>query len=405
MDLTDVLPRLRPLDIIPTRDSNDQPCIQVFDSSQISEQGLVISWAGYFVMAHMDGQHTGADVQKQFQERFGQKIPLAEIEKLVEILDRALFLYTDRFESVYAERVAAYRAADARDNRDRYPDADALRAELLGIVAGGSAAPVNGELRGLIAPHLDYGRGKPCYADVYATLSAIESPYDRYVILGTNHHGRSTGVVATRKAFQTPLGRVESDIGFVDRLEGALGADLCAHEMDHAGEHSVELQVHFLQVISGGSSFEIVPVLCPDPCGPTGLRPADGYGPDLDAFADALGRLVAEDDRRTLVIAGADLSHIGQRFGNVDKTTPELLEVVAQADRQFLDSLESRTEDDGLELIRGGGNATSICSAGCIYAALRSLPGCSCRVLRYHQAVDIPAETSVTCASAIICAD
>ena len=243
--------------------------------------------------------------------------------------------------------------------------------------------------------------GAPCYSDAYAVLDEAE-PATRYVILGTNHGGCSRSVVATTKDFQTPLGRVRTDRAFIEALERRLGIGLCEHEVDHLHEHSIELQVHMLQVCQPQPEFVIVPILCPDPCGPTGTAPADGNGPSLEEFGDALGALVAGFDGRTVIIAGADLSHVGQRFGDPERSTPEFLAEVEKSDRALLDLLEQRDDAGFLSRVRADENATRLCSVGCIYVLLRALPGRACRVLRYHQAVDFDAETHVTCAAAVV---
>jgi predicted class III extradiol MEMO1 family dioxygenase len=151
-----------------------------------------------------------------------------------------------------------------------------------------------------------------------------------------------------------------------------------------------------------GSAFQIVPVLCPDICGPTGSLPADGDGPDLRDFALALGELVADSDERTVIIAAADLSHVGQRFGDPDPTTPEFLEQVARYDRGLLALLELRDVGAFVAKLRVSGNLTRICSSGCLMALLLALPERPFCVLGYHQAVDMAAETHVTCAAAVV---
>ncbi len=127
-----------------------------------------------------------------------------------------------------------------------------------------------------------------------------------------------------------------------------------------------------------------------------------GYLYSTDLFADALADLLRTADRRTVVIAGADLSHVGQRFGDSEPTTPEILEQVANSDRNLLRLLESRREEEFISQIARTCNPTRICSTGAIYATLRSLPGRPCRVLSYHQAVQMEAETHVSCAAAVL---
>ncbi|MEP0846283.1 MAG: AmmeMemoRadiSam system protein B [Phycisphaerae bacterium] len=402
MNADQPLPKLRAVDVFPFRGDGGEVYLALRDSSRLAERQLAVSPPGYFILAHFDGRHTIGDVQAAFLRQFGQRIATQQIAKLVHQLDQALLLQNERFERAYQARCDEYLASKARDNRDRWPSAPELRAELESLLSQDGQPPrAAAAIRGIIAPHLDYARGAPCYAAAYRAL-ADAPPADRYVILGTNHFGRSCAVVATRKDFHTPLGRVATDRGFIDRIEARLGASICDHEFDHVPEHSVELQVHLLQVLRGARSFTIVPVLCPDPAGPTGTRPRDGRGPDLGDFADALRDLLLDEDVPTQLIAGADLSHVGQRFGDDQPTTPEFLKRVGDSDRRLLKLLERRKEEEFVERVRRTENATRICSVGCIYTLLRALLGHACRVLAYHQAVDMSSETHVTCAAAVI---
>ncbi len=395
------LPRLRAIDIAPFEDEGGEVAFALRDVTGIAPEAMAVSGAGYFILAHFDGDNGVSDVQRAFLQQFGQSVNPEQVIELATTLDQALMLETERFHRAYAERVAAYQAADARDNRERWSDADELSEEIAAALTDGKAAKRADALRGVIAPHLDYPRGAPCYADAYATLREA-GPADRYVILGTNHFGRSHAAVATRKDFVTPLGRVATDRAFIDELNERVGGGLFAHEFDHEAEHSIELQVHLLQSLFPDADFEIVAALCPDPCGPTGTAPADGAGPDLGAFADALAEMIASDHARTIVIASADFSHIGQRFGDEDPTTEEFLANVGLYDRKLLSLIEEREDDAFVAAVRVADNRTRICSVGCVYAMLRALPTRPVEMLRYHQAVDMDEETHVTCCAAAV---
>jgi AmmeMemoRadiSam system protein B len=398
MDERALLPALRGVDIIPFRREDGAAMFALRDNSGLAPRPLAVTLPGYFILAHLNGENCVADVQAAFVKQFGAHISGAQIGELVAALDEALFLDTERSQRAYAAMDEAYQRADARDNRSRWQSADELLKETSPLIHGPQET-VRG-LRGVIAPHLDYARGGTCYGPAYSLLR--QHPAERYVILGTNHFGRSRSVVATRKDFVTPLGRVETDRRFIDSIETALGQSICGRELDHDAEHSVELQVHLLQACFPERAFSIVPVLCPDPSGATGTRPADGRGPDLGAFADAVSDYIAADSRSTVLIAGADFSHIGQRFGDEKPTTGEFLTQVSDYDRGLLDLLAARREEEFVARVREAQNPTRICSVGCVYALLRALPEARCEILRYHQAIDMAAETHVTCAAAVL---
>jgi AmmeMemoRadiSam system protein B len=417
-------PKMRPVEAFPVEQAG-QRLIVVHDPAGFAKGPITVSPAAMFVLLLLDGQKGPEDIQKAFDEQFGQAIPRQQLDDLVNQLDAAHYLDSDDFTRHYQSLVDAYRAAPARLCRDLSaygidgelgsgnpnlesspPDPAAASSAIKAIIARMLAhcqvsliGKKNRRLAGLIAPHLDYGRGTPCYADAYAVLATAE-PVRRVVILGTNHYGRGTSVVATRKDFGTPLGTTRTDRAFLEALEARCGADLCAHEFDQAREHSVELQVLILQHLLGADNFEIVPALCHDPCGPTGTAPYDGQGVDLRAFGEALGELIRSDESPTLIIAGADLSHVGRRFGDDRDLTAAFLSDVERQDRAALSELVAGRRDGFVDQLIARDNSTRVCSAGCIYALHTALEGAKGELLRYHQAVDQAGGTCVTCCAA-----
>ncbi|MFQ5412469.1 MAG: AmmeMemoRadiSam system protein B, partial [Phycisphaerae bacterium] len=252
---------------------------------------------------------------------------------------------------------------------------------------------------GIITPHLDYERGAPCYAVAYRDL-VRRTAATRFIILGTNHFGRSRSVVGTRMHFETPFGLVPHDGDFMCRIDERCGFDLREYELDHLAEHSIELQVILLKHLLPERDFVIVPYLCPDPCGRTGTAPADGNGVDLKAFAEALRAEIASDDRETCLIAGADLSHVGRYFMDDRELDSETLQQVEASDRAVLSQIVAGDAEGFRRAVANRDNDTNICSVGCIYALSHALDGrARPRLLHYHQAVTPEAQNCVTCAA------
>jgi len=394
-------PVLRPVEAFPLP-GEDGVTIGLRDRSGLSDVALSLSEAALRILSHMDGTNTCEDIRRRFVASSGQALTVETLHTMLDHLEQAHLLDGPGFEAYYQSRLDEYRIAGNRDmphaaNLGIIDDSGRLFDDMLRDV---EPPALPGPLRGLVAPHLDYPRGEPCYAFAYATLRARSVP-DRVVILGTNHFGRSTSVCATAADFTTPLGTTRTDVGFLERMESQCG-ELRACELDHVTEHSVELQVVWLQHLFGPDSFEIVPFLCPDPCGPTGTAPIDCKGVDLRMFSESLGELIADDRRDTLVVAGADLSHIGAAFGDDRKLDDDFLEEVRQRDRSALDKLEVNDPRGFLRRVAEDGNTTHICGTGCIYSLFVALPDASGTILRYHQAVDQPSQTCVTCAAVAI---
>ena len=393
-------PKLRPVE--PGRGA--QPgTLTIGDPSRLSPNTISLTEPAFFILTLLDGEHTLADVQQTFQERYGQPLAFDTLAQMVTHLEESLLLEGPGFEAHYRTLVERYRAAPARTMNG----ADALGVdgqagdmfrEMLGEA---TQADCSGRIVGLIAPHLDYPRGRPCYAEAYAALANQPRP-DRVVILGTNHFGLGgrSSVVATGMDFATPLGTTATDRAFLERLEADCG-DLRRYEYDHANEHSIELQVCWLQHLFGAEAFQMVGLLCPDPCGPTGTAPYDGHGVDLADFARALGAAIADDSETTLVIAGADFSHVGQYFGDAGRLDDAFLDRVRQRDRSVLERIEQGDREAFRACVAQDQNPTRICSAGCMYALMSALPDGRARTLGYHQAVTKQVQNCVTCAAVV----
>jgi len=379
----------------------------LYDASGLVPGTVTLTPGAMFLVTLMNGQNTLNDIAARFAQRFKQPLPIGQLVGMLHQLDRAGMLDSPVFEARYEEMTRRYRQApERRSQTPMDPGAvDKLRSDLTAMLSEGQVVTDGQKVVGLLAPHLDYARGRPCYASAYAQLRGQEA-IDRFVILGTNHFGRSTTAVWTTKDYHTPLGVARTDREFLRRLQERCGADLGERELDHLREHSAELQVMVLQALRGSQPFEIVPVLCPDACGPTGLDPADGIGPGLDTFADALADVLsneaATNGKRTCVIAGADLSHVGRRFGDDRDLDDAFLHAVEQQDRAALARIQAGDADGLVADLRAAENPYRVCSGGCLYVLLRVLRGSQVRMLSYHQAVDREHHTGVTCAAAVL---
>lgn len=391
-------PKLRPVEQVMIEE--DDRVLVLRDPAGIAEGFLSLSGPALYIASLMDGSHSRLDIQAAFMRQFGEMLLSENLDQIIKVLDDAYFLDSPRLQAHREGLRHEYRASSIRRLRDAAslaPDNSDLIVYLDQIV--NAIPPSSGRVAGIIAPHLDYPRGAPCYASAYRDLAA-RTDAQRFVVLGTNHFGEATAVAGTRKDFETPWGVVRHDSGFMRELDSRCGADLCEFELDHVREHSVELQVVLLKRVLGDRPFTIVPYLCPDICGPTGTQPRDAHGVDLQKFATELRELVASDPVPTCIIAGADLSHIGAFFGDQRPLDDLYLASVRASDGEVLAAIESDDPESFRTLVAGNGNATMICSVGCIYAIATALHGVAHpRLRRYHQAFTPEIQNCVTCAS------
>jgi predicted class III extradiol MEMO1 family dioxygenase len=254
--------------------------------------------------------------------------------------------------------------------------------------------------KAVVAPHIDYGRGWINYAHVWGRLRVADRP-DRVIILGTNHFGTGTGVVGCDKGFASPLGACEPDTQLIDALRARLGPQnaelLFKDRYDHEREHSIELQIPWIQHCLGagddGKFPRVFGALIHDPTVNNG-ESYDGKGLALDPFVDALREVVGSLPGRTLIVSSADLSHAGPAFGDQQPLAGEGQQAeqartrVFEHDREMLELVNQLKVDDLLASMSWQQNPTRWCSIGNIVAAVRVAQPSEAELLNYSAAMD-----------------
>jgi AmmeMemoRadiSam system protein B len=147
-----------------------------------------------------------------------------------------------------------------------------------------------------MVPHAGYVYSGPCAAHLYATL---ESDIRCVILLGVNHRGTgSKAALSPADFWQTPLGRVRVDRELGASLKGRVDF-LKEDEQPHSQEHSIEVQLPFLQTIL--QDFTFLPIslsyLTEDECSRLGQAIAHLYETNT-AFGS-----------KTILLASSDLSH------------------------------------------------------------------------------------------------
>lgn len=406
VDGTERLPRLRRLDIMPIQHGRET-LFGLRDPSGLAESTMAISAGALLIAQLLDGEHTMRQVQTEVARRTGQFVPSVQIEQMIRQFDENLLLETPRFFAYRAQREQEYRAAGVRTCTHAEGGYPADREGFARMVDGWMAdlpereGPLEGELVGAIAPHIDFERGAPAYAHVYRDLSeACEA--DLFVILGTDHFG-DTQFAATRSDFETPLGRVRTARDVLDQLESESIGDLFEGELQHLGEHTIEFQVVMLQHFLGPErDFEIVPLLC------GGLEEEFAAGSDTVENAEvrsivrSLQRLAEPGGRKTCIIASADLSHVGPRFGATRPLAGRDLSEVEEHDRAVLCAAMAGEADGMFRLVSQRGNDTNICGLAPIYVLVKALGDFRGELLDYRQATSPDRQQSVSFAAATL---
>lgn len=268
--------------------------------------------------------------------------------------------------------------------------------------------------KAIVVPHVDYPRGWLNYASAWGRMRVVDRP-DRVIILGTNHFGEGTGVVGCDKGYQTPLGACELDRDFVAALQRRLGEEnsrkLFANRYDHEREHSIELQIAWIQHCLGpdasGKFCRVFGALVHDPSVNNG-ESYDGRGLGLTPFIDAVKAAIAEMPGKTLVVSSADLSHAGPAFGDQQPLGGESAEAeqarnsVFGHDREMLQLYEQGKVDEIVAAMAWQQNPTRWCSIGSLTAAAKIVGAEQVRVLNYAAAMDPEGMGMVSSAAVVL---
>jgi MEMO1 family protein len=189
--------------------------------------------------------------------------------------------------------VRSSRVREAAVDGSFYPgDPEVLRVSVDQLLADAPSPPREAPVpRAVIVPHAGYVYSGSTAAIAYARVARGRDSIRRVVMIGPTHRVPVRGVALSGvDGFRTPLGVLPvAEAWAEERLVGVSAA--CVFAETHRWEHSVEVQLPFLQRALGG--VEIVPLLAGDASG--------------DEVADVLDELWGGPE--TLVVISSDLSH------------------------------------------------------------------------------------------------
>jgi MEMO1 family protein len=290
-----------------------------------------------------------------------------------------------------------------------YPDdPDEMQRFLAAIMKHAKATRTRSKpLRAVLSPHIDPLRGGPAYAPAYRAI-VDHSHAELFIIFGTAHDPMRQRLAVTRKDFATPLGTVSTDQRFIDRLAAELSSsvagrrlDLFRDELAHRHEHSIEFQAVFLQYVLGSRrAVKIVPILAGSVQDLVADYRLPAAEPELQAFIAAMRAAVAAYPGKVCYISGADLAHIGPRFGDRWLLTERRLDAQADDDHKLLESVCNGDAAGLFRHVARNSDRYRICGLAPTYLMLEILGPVRGELMRYDQTVEPDRTACVSFASA-----
>lgn len=411
------LPKLRwPLEVshhvIPNQDGQTHEIILLKCPFEIAEP-LPLNAAVGPLLRELSGKQSTYDIFVKYHS-FGISLDL--IEELVALLDSSLYLESPSF----LEREAAYRKHYSdQDTRESalaglvYP---AASGELRRVVEGYTGVALNSSeaiasqnlanirngtqsssLLGIKSPHIDYRRGGRGYGLVFPRL--YQKPGDIFVVIGTNHQYSRGLFHLTAKDFMTPLGTCRTDKDFVRQLAQGYGPIRSfAEEIVHKKEHSLELQLPFLQ-------YKVhQPVIVPILVGSFHRYISSGKLPETDdeydSFVSSLANVVKlrqQQGVRVQFIAGVDMAHVGKQFGDNFELSRDILDTIQQRDSEYLTLIQQHDRASLFRHIAEDDDARRICGFPTMYTLLDLMKRLGTSYHAHLDCYDQAVDTSAGC--------
>ncbi len=227
-----------------------------------------------------------------------------------------------------------------------------------------------------IVPHAGWAYSGPTAAKVFKNVKEKAAP-ETFLIFGAVHSwgvGRGASMFAEGD-WETPCGTVEIDAELAEAVLQAAPDTVRSNAQAHNQEHSIEVQVPFIQYLF--PEAKILPIM---------------IAPAIQAaeVGQAIGKLLAGQEKSVFVLGSTDLTHYGPRFG----FTPygigeESLTPMKANDRRIIDLA---TEMKAREVIEEAEQHRNACGAGAIaatVAAAKELGATSGYLLEHTTSQDI----------------
>ncbi len=387
--------------------------LKLDDPMSISGQSILIPEHLSYVVLICDGTKDIFEMRSLMRKNYGLDLSVDNITELLNYLDAGFLLENGNFKHVEQMMLKEYQDSDYRAPYHAgavYPSNPSELRNLLNEYSGAirlqeGRVNRNGELVGIISPHIDYSRGHSTYARLWERASTNLREVELVIVLGTDHNGGSGQITATFQDYATPWGILPTETSVVKTLESELGSEfLFKEEFHHIKEHSIELALvwlHYSLEISLLPPVPIVPILC-------GSFSTFITGEKTLYRDNKIRTLIyclkqIMERRKTLVMAAGDLAHLGPVFGDTAPMDDESKFQLKTADYASLNAICNSNPNLFFEISQRESDYRRICGLSPIYISLELLTGARGEHLGYKQCpASVQGDSIVSIAGALL---
>ncbi len=236
-------------------------------------------------------------------------------------------------------------------------------------------------IKAAIAPHAGYLYSGHAAAFAYKEICEAKQP-DAFLILGTNHSSSTTCLCD--QDFETPFGAAKIDKEIVQLI--SKNCSIKVNNIAHSTEHSIEVQVPFLQFIGElngerGNQLKIVPLLVSEDI-------------DFSETGKNIAKAIKDSKKEVTIIVSADFTHFGFNYGYTPfMPGPGSQEKIKELDFGAIDFIKKMDSRKFISYV--GETGATICGAAPIALLIETLRNLhphskiSVEVLKYYTSAEI----------------
>ena len=383
-------PKLRPVEPLWVEHMG-QRFLYLRDPISMSESTIMLPHYLAPLVMFLDGARDLTAIRAALTLSAGLDLTHEDLHSVVSQLDQALLIENGEYRRAHRRALQSYRSGDYRPPSHSgavYPESPEQLEATIGewrrrFPPDTPVSRPEGDLAGMLCPHIDYNRGHATYAKLWQQAENDLTPIELVIALGTDHQGGLGRITPTLQNYRTPYGTLRTDTETVEDIAQALGKSAFDEELHHKSEHSIELALVWMHHFMRNQNLSVVPVLCGSfhhfISGDSRPWEDERIAAALDVMRSAM------QQRRTLVIAAGDLAHVGPAFGDAAPLDDPAKAILKSEDERSVSAICSGDPRDFLDISVAESDSRKICGLSPIYLMLSLLEGASGVHMGYDQ--------------------
>ena len=383
-------PKLRPVEPIWVEHMG-QRFLYLRDPVAMSESTIMLPRYLAPLVMFLDGSRDLSAIRAAMALSGGLDMTDDDLRSVIGQLDQALMIENGEYRRARRLALQSYRSADYRPPSHAgavYPESPAQLHSTLEewrrrFPPDTPVSRSEGDLVGMLCPHIDYNRGHATYAKLWQQAEDDLADIELVIVLGTDHQGGLGRITPTLQNYRTPYGTLRTHRETVEDIARALDKSVFDEELHHKSEHSIELALVWTHHFMRDTDVSVLPILCGSFHHFVNGASSVSEDDDIAAVLDVLAGVTRQ--RRTLVIAAGDLAHVGPAFGDATPLDAARKAGLKAEDDESIAAICSGSPRDFLDISIAESDARKICGLSPIYLMLRLLEGASGVHMGYDQ--------------------